>query len=263
MNDSAFYSHASTSVYGLYESLSHFAQVERFTGGRFLLDAASGAIAHPEYLAYSWNHQFRVCVDFSIAALQEASRKLDNHGLFVLADVCRLPFRDDVFDGVISGYTVQHIHRDQQAAAVKELYRVLSPGHRLCLMATQETGWQHRVLLRGLRFLSWCLGWRRSADPQSPRTSDAHVVVPPYQLYGHIWPSQWWKELARSLSEIHSLQCLRSLSKDEFDSVVTTRFGVRCLRGLEMVFSRLLATSSTLTSLEICKPQIATTDGTH
>lgn len=254
LNDSAFYSQTEATAYGLYEKMSHLAQAERFTGGDFLLDAASGAIAHPEYLAYSHYHKYRVCVDFSEAALQEANRKIGDHGICILADVCKLPFADDTFQGVISGYTVQHIHKDQQLGAFTELYRVLKPGHRLCLMASQETGFTHRMALRIgtlLSRLKALISVRRTGEQPGDKPTN---VSPPYQLYGHCWGFSWWREQARELSVESTIHCLRLFGNDEFDRVIKTNVGVRRLRGFEMLFSKLLARASSLIVADLLKP---------
>src|SRR5512135_432125 len=55
--------------------------------GKFLLDAGSGPIQYPEYLEYSHGYQHRVCADISIVALQEARKRIGNHGLFVVGDI--------------------------------------------------------------------------------------------------------------------------------------------------------------------------------
>jgi ubiquinone/menaquinone biosynthesis C-methylase UbiE len=95
--------------------------------GRYLLDAGSGPIQYPEYLEYSRGYAYRVCADISHVALQEARNRIGNHGLFVVADVANLPFRSDVFEGLISLHTVQHLPEGEQVLAYQGLYRVLAP----------------------------------------------------------------------------------------------------------------------------------------
>ena len=49
-------------------------RVNRYIASRgdFLLDAGSGPVQWPEYLTYSEDYRFRVCLDISITALKEA-----------------------------------------------------------------------------------------------------------------------------------------------------------------------------------------------
>lgn len=94
--------------------------------GRFLLDAGSGPIQYPEYLEYSKGYQRRVCADISILALQEARKRIGSHGLFVVSDVANLPFKPDVFDGVVSLHTIHHLPEGEHLEAYRELHRVLA-----------------------------------------------------------------------------------------------------------------------------------------
>lgn len=99
--------------------------------GRFLLDAGSGPIQYPEYLQYSRAYRARVCVDISIVALQEARQRIGDrhtggHGLFVVADIAQLPFKPEVFDGVVSLHTIHHLPDDEHLQAYGELFRVLA-----------------------------------------------------------------------------------------------------------------------------------------
>ena len=80
--------------------------------GRFLLDAGSGPIQYPEYLEYSKGYQYRVCADISHVALQEARKRVRDHGLFVVADVADLPFKPDAFDGIVSLHTIHHLPQE-------------------------------------------------------------------------------------------------------------------------------------------------------
>ncbi|HEB65801.1 MAG TPA: class I SAM-dependent methyltransferase [Chloroflexi bacterium] len=96
--------------------------------GKYLLDAGSGPIQYPAYLTYSEDYQYRVCADISIVALQEARKRIGEHGLYVVADVANLPFKDEAFDGVVSLHTIHHLPREEHPKAYRELYRTLKPG---------------------------------------------------------------------------------------------------------------------------------------
>jgi ubiquinone/menaquinone biosynthesis C-methylase UbiE len=111
--------------------------------GRFLLDAGSGPVQYPEYLEYSQKYERRICADISITALIEARRRLGDHGLYVVADVANLPFKPEIFDGVVSLHTLHHLPEEEQLSAFKELYRVLSPGHAAVIV----NGWSSSRLM--------------------------------------------------------------------------------------------------------------------
>ncbi len=114
--------------------------------GRFLLDAGCGPIQYPEYLEYSQGYRHRVCADISIQALQEARKRIGEHGLFVVADIANLPFAGDVFEGVVSLHTIHHLPEDEHLRAYQELHRVLSPGER----AVVVNGWPESRLMKRL-----------------------------------------------------------------------------------------------------------------
>jgi ubiquinone/menaquinone biosynthesis C-methylase UbiE/uncharacterized protein YbaR (Trm112 family) len=103
-------------------------RVSRFlnSSGKYMLDAASGALQYKDYLQYSANYKYRVCVDLSFQALSEVKRKLGDKAVCVLCDMTNMPFKDDVMDGFVSLNTVYHIPKDEQVTAIKELYRVLA-----------------------------------------------------------------------------------------------------------------------------------------
>ena len=112
--------------------------------GRLLLDVGSGPVQYPEYLEYSRNYQYRLCVDISITALKEARQRIGDKGLYVVADVANLPFLPGVFDGVVSLHTIHHLPEDEHLQAFSELYRMLSPGSR----AVVVNGWPKSSLMK-------------------------------------------------------------------------------------------------------------------
>ena len=94
--------------------------------GKYMLDAASGALQYNDYLQYSANYTYRVCLDFSFRALLEAKKKLGDKGLCIMGDMTNMPLKDGVMDGFVSINTVYHIPKEEQVVAIKELYRVLA-----------------------------------------------------------------------------------------------------------------------------------------
>ncbi len=117
--------------------------------GRFLLDAGSGPVQYPEYLTYSEGYRYRVCLDISIIALQEARKRLGERGLYVVADAAHLPFKSEVFDGAVSLHTFHHLPASDQESAYLGLHRVLVQG----ASAVVVNGWTDSPLMRRWQWL--------------------------------------------------------------------------------------------------------------
>jgi SAM-dependent methyltransferase len=135
--------------------------------GRLLLDAGSGPIQYPEYLEYSRKYNHRVCADISITALQEARKRIGNHGLFVVADITSLPFGIGVFEGVVSLHTIHHVPEHEHLQAYLELYRVMRTDSK----AVVVNGWPDSRLMRiadpFIRFSNRLRSWLRRLSPES------------------------------------------------------------------------------------------------
>lgn len=129
--------------------------------GKFLLDAGSGPIQYPEYVTYSENYEKRVCADISITALQEARNRIGDKGFFVVADVAKLPFKDESFDGIVSLHTLHHLPQEDHMPAYRGLHRVMKPGSRGVVV----NGWNMpplgRVLETPIRIRKWIRRRRR------------------------------------------------------------------------------------------------------
>ena len=111
-------------------------------GGQLILDAGSGPIQYPEYLEYSRGYRHRVCADISMVALQEARKRIGEHGLFVVADIANLPFKPECFDALISLHAIHHMPPDEHKRAFQELYRMLKPGSKGAVV----NGWSKSVM---------------------------------------------------------------------------------------------------------------------
>ncbi len=116
--------------------------------GDFLLDAGSGPVQYDEYLTYSENYRYRVCMDLSVVALQEARKRLGDKGIYINADIANLPFKDDTFDGIVSLHTIHHVPIEEKVGVYKGLQRVLKPGRS---MVTVD-GWAEVPLGKAMGF---------------------------------------------------------------------------------------------------------------
>lgn len=138
-------------------------------GMKSILDVGSGAgqLAH-HALKYSDPGTQITCVDLSHRMLCRARQRLksDRPG-YAAADLTELPFADESFDGVTCGYVLEHVPRPEVGLA--ELARVMRPGGRLMLLATEDTfsgAWTSRLWhcrtynRRELRALSESMGLR-------------------------------------------------------------------------------------------------------
>jgi SAM-dependent methyltransferase len=94
--------------------------------GKYLLDAGSGPVQWPAYLTYSEGYRYRVCMDISLVALQEARSRLDKKGLYIVGDISNLPFKSGVFGSTVSMHTLHHLSSDDQKRAYAEMYRTLA-----------------------------------------------------------------------------------------------------------------------------------------
>lgn len=169
-NDSVLFAGDSASS-RYYEIYSHLSFLENFGGGKFILDAACGPIAHQEYLVYSLGYKYQVCADISLTALKEARRRVGANGIYCLCSLVSLPFAPDAFGAVISGYTVQHIRDEDQRKAIFELVRVLSPGGTLSIMTAVDLAFQ-RLLGRTRRVMKRFLPRRRQEGDALLATND-------------------------------------------------------------------------------------------
>jgi len=160
------------------------------SSGKFLLDAGSGPVQYEEYMEYLGGYQFRVCADISIVALIEARKKLGEQGLYVVSDIANLPFKQEVFEGVMSMHTIHHLPREDHRKAYQELYRVLSPDST----AVVVNGWTDPALIGWLdRLVKTFNRTRRKLRkaPAGKMQSDKPVITKEkgtfIQKYNAVW----------------------------------------------------------------------------
>ncbi len=104
--------------------------------GKFILDAGSGPIQYDEYLTYSDNYDYRICVDLSYESLRMAKEKIGDKGIYILGDITNLPIKDNLIDAAVSLNVIFHIPMDEQSKALNEISRTLKPNHTAAVVYT-------------------------------------------------------------------------------------------------------------------------------
>ena len=242
--------------------------------GRYLLDAGSGPVQYPEYLTYSEGYQARVCMDISIVALKEARKRLGEHGFYVVADIAHLPFKSEVFDGIVSLHTIHHVPMEDKLPAYDELYRTLNPGRKM----TVVNGWTNAPLSKWLSgfadFMKRLRGWwlrkfkNQPAKTSKQKTAAVEVVdaeetpsTKPSGTYVQKLNAEW---LTQNLEGRMDFEILvwRSVSVSFLRSVIYPdwggRFWLKVLFWLEERFPRLLGRIGQYPLVVIHKPEAET-----
>lgn len=100
-------------------------EVEKLPRGSRILD---GAVGLGQLAVRMQSRGYRVVgIDYSLEAALHVRRTSTVHA--VVGDLTRMPFRERAFDGMTTGETLEHL--DDDAAAVREISRVLRDGGRV------------------------------------------------------------------------------------------------------------------------------------
>jgi ubiquinone/menaquinone biosynthesis C-methylase UbiE/uncharacterized protein YbaR (Trm112 family) len=255
--DSHLFSFAEMTTAKRYEISAHLSLVGRMGSGDAILNAASGALPQSYHFAYFFYFGTPVCLDFSKTALLEAKQKLGIGGVYILADICHMPFADESFDSIVSAYTVQHIDRNDQATAVKELYRVLKRGRSLVII-NQNADYAGKWLRKSIVFCFRVLGklTMRGRTIAIPKVNSESNATPPHPLYYHAEPIRWWSAMGRELKAITRVECFRLLERDEVMRFFFHRTDyVGNIRGIERLLPRILAGVSAYLLIDLNKPR--------
>ncbi len=130
-----------TVYYGPYVRLFRALQSEGSWGGPVrVLDGGVGAGLLSEALLHAIRRPVALnAIDLSSKLLERAAAKLNRESaqaLLAFGDVCRLPYRDEQMDLVISALVLEHVPHPHDA--VREMARVLTASGSLVIVATRR-----------------------------------------------------------------------------------------------------------------------------
>lgn len=191
------------------------------SAGEYFLDAGSGAIPYDEYLEYSSDFKWRVCIDISKKALVEARSKVKEHGLYVIADITKLPFKDGIFDATVSAHVLYHIPSDEQMSAVLELQRTIKHGGRCVIIYT----WPRCLLTKIARGFNIIRKISKIARASSIQRKNTKLSEPTNREQKEgTYPSLYFHS--------HNYQWFQKNIQDDWD------VDIRCWRCADMVFTK-------------------------
>lgn len=186
--------------------------------GENILDMASGSIQYKEYLEYSRNFKKRYCIDLSKKALDDAKKKIGNHGVFLCGSFFDIFLEEDFFDCAISLHTIYHIDKDKQEEAVRKLIRVTKPDNPVIIVySNPHTIIRYFLLpLHFLRMIKKLLGKiKKDKEKES-------------YLYFFAHPNRWWDRF-RNLADIQIIPWRSFSSNCQKRLIPNNKFGKKML----------------------------------
>jgi len=177
--------------------------------GENILDMASGPIQYKEYLQYSRNFKKRYCVDLSSSALEDAKKKIGDHGVFLNGSFFDIPLDENFFDCAISLHTIYHIDKDKQEEAVRKLIYVTKPGQPIIVVYSNPSKifkWVARLIRLPFFLLSKPKELLEKLIKKSVQKKDL-------DLYFYTHPNKWWNRFSDVAANI-KIMPWKSLNTD-------------------------------------------------
>jgi SAM-dependent methyltransferase len=211
-------------------------------GGNVFLDAACGAEPRMPFGSAFARH---LCVDLSLVGLKEARHSLGDRGLYVLADLAALPFRDGTLDGVLASHCLYHVDKNQQPAVVQELARVTRPGKPILIFYSHK-----KNLMTALEKIAVMLQRLFSGKHRIPHQIPPGEEPAPPPIYFERLPLP---SLLRGIpaADIHSLRIFSTLETRFLARIRLLRPALLLAAWLESRFPRLMVYAGPYVAIRI------------
>ena len=136
--------------------------------------------------------EYRLCLDFSMPALQIAKSKLRDKVICVQGDITNVPLKSGTMDAITCNHVLYHVAAEQQKGALLELWRCLRPGG--VAVVVYAWAWESALMTRGLLKVGNLVA--RQREVKSP---------PLPQIYYHAHSLKWFEitEVAIPLQDRH------------------------------------------------------------
>jgi SAM-dependent methyltransferase len=122
------------------------------------------------------------CIDISETALRIAATKLGTSATYRCESIVACTLADDLFDVAFCAHVIYHIDRNEQAAAVQQLIRLVKPGGRVIIIYANPRS-VFTIPGEVMRWARRSVGNRRAVDTTPT-------------LYYHAHPRSWWRQFA-------------------------------------------------------------------
>jgi len=169
-------------------------------GGKYILDAGSGPLIDDEVVRFGDSFERFICTDLSARALEGARKKLGDRGIYLQSDITNLPIADNVVDAITCNHVIYQLPLDLQAAAIRELWRVLKPGGVAVVIAW----WSDAKLPWRLERIARLLPMRGPGEPESdqPLPELPHNTRPRSWFESEAWPFEYKYDIYRTVPEL-------------------------------------------------------------